>query len=274
MNPRAIKSSKNGNGPSSPENSTVARVTFWGTLMFLAVATVGLALIGYLRSSDAEQTIEVTIDSTILENSLSVSSEAALQAVTTDIDSKLAEIYGSVRSAVPEVVDFHYSVIGEYTELLAWVAQGRLGNALHERIFDGFEPKINGLLASLDDQFDEAYMSTLAEEIQSAVAAENPLASLDEATQFALNDAVARAQIAYPIAGAVVIFGTGGLKALTAGMVAKLAAKITAKTALKGGGVLAGAGGGAALCAWGGPLAAVCGAVGGFGAWILADAAI
>ena len=263
--------------PVSPERSNIASWTFWGTLLFLAIATVGLALIGNFRSGGTEQTNEVAIDLTRLERALSASSKEALRVVVPEIDPLLADAYRPVYAAIPEYVDFHYSVLGEYTEL-AVAAQGRIGAHLQERLFDGFDQRFNDLVDILDEKYIEAYASTLDAEIQAAIAADTPHGVLSEAAQFVLNDAVARAEIAFPVAGAAAVFGSGGLKALTVGIAAKLTAKLTAKAAakgaVKGGSILAGVGGGGALCAWGGPLAFGCGAVGGIGAWFLADAAI
>ena len=277
MNQRATETPEVEVGPASPAKTNIASWAFWGTLLFLAIATVGLALIGILLPGDTEQTIEVEMDLTLLEGALSNSSKDALQAVIPAIDPLLSDVYRPVYAAIPEYVNFHYSVLGEYAELIL-TTQGRIGTLLQERLFDGFDQRIDGFLTSLDEKFVEAYESTLDAEIQAAIAAENPHGVLSEATQLVLNDAVARATIAFPVAGAAGVFGSGGLKALTAGIAAKLAAKVTAKAvakgALKGGAVLAGAGGGGALCVWGGPLALACGAIGGIGAWFLADAAI
>ena len=277
MNQRATETPEVEVGPVSPPTTNMASLAFWGTLLFLAFATVGVALIGNLRTGDTEQTIEVEIDLTRLERALSTSSREALRAVVPDIDPLLSDAYRRVYAAIPEFVDFHYSVLGEYTEL-ALATQGRIATHLQQRLFDGFDQRFNELLDILDEKHVDAYKSTLDAEIQAVIAEETSDGVLSEATQLVLNDAVARAGIAFPVAGAVGVFGSGGLKALTAGIAAKLAAKVTAKAAakgaLKGGGVLAAAGGGGALCAWGGPLALACGAIGGIGAWLLADAAI
>ena len=212
-----------------------------------------------------------------MEQALSNSPTEALQAVTQEIDPLLLGVYAPVYAAIPEYASFHYSVLGEYTKL-ALAVQGRMSSDLQERLFDGFEHRISGALTALDEQYFEAYKSNLDAEIQAAMPAENPGAVLGEVTQLVVNDALSRARISYPVAGAAGIVGSGGLKALTAGMATKLgatiAAKAAAKSTLKGGSLLAGAGGGAALCSWGGPLAIACGVGGGIAAWLLADAAI
>ena len=277
MNQRTTEIPEARVGPISPAQSNIASLAFWGMLLFLAIATVGLALIGNMRTGDTGQTNKVEIDLTHLERALGASSREALRVVVPDIDPLLSDAYRPVYAAIPEYVDFHYSVLGEYTELAA-AAQGRIGTHLQERLFDGFDQRFNEQMDILDAKYFELYKSTLDAEIQAAISEQTPHGVLSEATQLVLNDAVARAQISFPLAGAAVILGSSGVKALTAGLAAKLTAKVTAKAAakgaLKGGSLLAGAGGGAALCAWGGPLALACGAIGGIGAWVLADAAI
>ena len=277
MNRRTTETPAAEAGHVSPEKSNLATWAFWGTLLFLAIATVSVALIGNLRAGVTGQPNEVEINLTALESALGASSKEALRVIVPDIDPLLSDAYSRVYAAIPKYVDFHYSVLGEYSEL-AVAAQGRIGTHLQERLFDGFEQRLDEFMEDLDERYIEAYASTLDAEIQAAIGAETPRGVLSEATQLVLNDAVTRAGIAFPVAGAAVVFGSGGLKALTAGIAAKLTAKITAKAAAKGGlkvgGILAGVGGGGALCAWGGPLALACGAIGGIGTWLLADAAI
>ena len=277
MNQQATETAEAEVRPGSSVRTNVASFAFWGMILLLAIATVGLALIGDMRAGDTGQSNEVEIDLTGLERALSDSSREALRVVLADIDPLLSDAYRPSYAAIPEFVDFHYSVLGEYTEL-AVAAQGRIGAHLQEQLFDGFDQRFNERLEILDAKYVEAYKSTLDAEVQTAISENNPHGILSEATQIVLNDAVARAQLSFPLAGAAIVLGSGGIKALTAGIAAKLAAKITAKAAakgaVKGGSLLAGAGGGGALCAWGGPLALACGAIGGIGAWFLADAAI
>lgn len=262
-------------GQPSRIRSNTAFLAFCGTLVLLAGATVGIALLGSLRPGDPDVTIiERELEPSIVEQVLTTSSTQTLQSVAPSIDRLLLEAYRPVYDAIPEYVNFHYSVRGEYTELFLAV-QGQIGADLHERLFDGFEQRIKGTYSKLDEQYFEAFKSNLEAEIQSVMPEG---AVLGEATQLALNDATDRAKVSYPVAGAAAIVGSGGLKALTAGMATKLgatiAAKAAAKGALKGSSVLAGAGGGAAICSWGGPLAVACGVGGGIAAWLLADAAI
>ena len=264
-------------GPVSAPAKDVASSAFWGGIVFMAIATVTVALMGSLRSGDPDSTIPLEFKQTIIEEILSRASEATLQAVLQQTDPLLEGIYEPVYAAIPDYADFHYSLVGEYS-LLFMAVQGEIGDDLQQRLFGGFQQRTNSALDELDSLSRELYKSNLDAEVKDALNAESAGAVLGEATQFAFDDAVARARLSIPIAGAASIVGSGGLKALTAGMATKLgtaiAAKATAKGAVKGGATLAGAGGGAALCAWAGPFAAICGAGGGIVAWLLADGAI
>ena len=254
---------------------------FWGAIVFMAIATVTVALIGSLRSSGPDSMVGHEFEPTKIEGILGRASEATLQAVLQQTDPLLDGVYEPVYAAIPDYADFHYSLLGEYS-LLFLALQGGIGEDLQQRLFGGFRERTNRVLDELDSLSLELYKSKLEAEVRDALNAESAGAVLGEATQLALDDAVARARVSIPIAGAAVILGSGGLKALTASMATKLgtaiAAKATAKgavkSAAKGSAALAGAGGGAALCAWAGPFSAICAAGGGISAWLLADGAI
>ena len=258
-------------------NRNVESSAFWGAIIFMAIATVTVALIGSLRSGGPDSMVRHEFKPTIIEGILGRASEATLQAVLQQTDPLLDGVYEPVYAAIPDYADFHYSLMGEYS-LLFMALQGGIGDDLQQRLFGGFRERTNSVLDELDSLSLELYKSNLEAEVRDALNAESAGAVLGEATQLALDDAVARARVSIPIAGAAVILGSGGLKALTAGMATKLgtaiAAKATAKGAVKGSVVLAGAGGGAALCAWAGPFSAICAAGGGIAAWLLADGAI
>ena len=266
-----------GTGRGSAPKRNVESAAFWGAIVFMAIATVAVALIGSLRSGGPDSTVRYEFEPTTIEEILGRASEATLQAVLQQTDPLLDGLYEPVYAAIPDYADFHYSLVGEYS-LMFMALQGGIGDDLQQRLFGGFRQRTDSLLDELDSLTLELYQSNLEEEVRDALNAESAGAVLGEASQLALDDAVARARVSIPIAGAAAIVGSGGLTALTAGMATKLgtaiAAKATAKGAVKGSAVLAGLGGGAVLCAWAGPLSAVCAAGGGIAAWLLADGAI
>ena len=256
-------------------NKTASR-SFWGTIVMLAVATIGAAIVGKSGKSQAPPSVEVA--PTHLEVMLSESAELALQRIAPDVDDLLKDVYAPVYAKIPAFASFHYSIVGEYTELLLIVG-GQIEGRLYSELFGGFEDRLQKEVDLLDDRFVAYYQSVLDEQVQALLAAESPGVVLGEATQIALDDAVERARITAPIAGTAMLVGSGGVKALTAGAAktfgTKIAAKAAAKMAVKSGAAALGAAGtGIALCAWAGPVAVACGAVGGVAAWLLADAVI
>lgn len=266
-----------GTVPDSPPRKNAASLAFWSAIVFMAVGTVTVAFIGSLRSGDPDLAVLHELEQTVIEEILSRAAEATLSAVLQHTDPLLDVVYEPVYAAIPDYADFHYSLVGEYS-LLFMALQGGLADDLQQRLFGGFQQRMDSALYGLDSLSLELYKSNLDAEIRDALSAESAGAVLGEASQLALDDAMARARLSIPVAAAASIVGSGGLKALTAGMAAKLgsaiAAKAAAKGAVKGSAVLAGAGGGAALCAWAGPFAVICGAGGGAVAWLLADGAI
>ena len=285
-----LKSSQPESGGQIAEKSNTASLAFWGTLLFLASITVGAALVGHnieLQRQVSERGNEAageTVSATFLEQgidwteqmfeAISDTGSETARALEAGISPGLSGVYTPVYAAIPDYADFHYSLVGQYTELTL-ALQGELNDGLRERIFDGFEQRLGNSLANLDRQFAEEYKNRAYAKIQDATGKED---SEFELGQTVLDDAVNRAAVSFPLAGAASIVGSGGLKALGAGMATKigttLATKFGIKTAAKGGAVLAGGGTGVAVCSWGGPLAIACGMGGAVTAWFLADSVI
>lgn len=261
----------------SHTNKTAWRF-FWIAIFVLAGVTILLILAGALRDSEpaAPQTYE--IPQTRLETILSETAKTAQEIVAPDIAQELENVYSPVYAAIPEYADFHYSVLGQYSELTAF-ALGQMGDDLYQRLFNGFEQRFSDAGTALDQQYEKVYRDALDEQIENTRSIEQSSLPLGELTQKVLDDAVSRARITAPLAGtAAVITGNGALKVTAATIAKTMAAKVAAKTAVKGavkgGSVLAGAGGAAVLCSWSGPGAVLCGLIGGTVAWFSADGVI
>ena len=251
---------------------------FWVTIVGLAIISLGLAVIGSYRAMNSSGTGTYDIPQTTLETIFSETAERARVIVAPDVESLLSTVYAPAYAAVPRYADFHFSVLGEYTELTE-AARGQMSASLYEKLFAGYQDRLSDAARSLDQRFSEAYAQELKNKVQLQVPSENLSLPLGDMTQVALQDALERAKITFPLATvAAGVASSGSLKAVSAIMAKKMAAKIGAKAAAKGvakgGGIMAGAGGGALLCSWSGPGAAVCGVVGGATAWFLADAVI
>ncbi|MEP3333614.1 hypothetical protein [Sedimentitalea sp.] len=273
----------------SPPNSTettssvnakygIAARFFWTAVALLAVATLALTVASSLQTTNSSLQHSVEIEPTLLQTILSDTAISAQKAVAPDIDAYLDTVYAPAYAAIPAYADFHYSVLGEYIELTA-AATGQMSDAIHERLFDGFEKRLTEAAAKLDKRYVEEYQRILEKKVAQQVSPGGATPLLGEVTDAVLQDAISRAHTTLPLATvAAGIVGSGSLKLVSATIAKKLAAKVAAKASAKGlakgGGVLAGAGGGALLCSWSGPGAAVCGFLGGAAAWLLTDAVV
>lgn len=208
------------------------------------------------------------------------------QIVARQINTAFAPVY----QRIPVFLDFHYSVIGEYTELSAAVAGGA-GVELKRILFDevDFDQRLNDAIASIQSESDTV-LSTALTKINEGVRekldlAPSELALLGKVVTLSMEDAGQRftgSELMLKSAGAMV--GAGAAAALmtkTIGkkIASKLATKAAAKTAAKaasgvGGGAASGAAAGM-LC---GPLAWLCAPVGGVAGavtfWLVTDKVI
>lgn len=226
---------------------------------------------------------EVFVD---MGDELDIAGAKTEQIVAKRIDTAFAPVY----QQIPLFLDFHYSVIGEYTELTAAVAGGA-GVELKRILFDevDFDQRLQGAIASIQSESDTVLSSALTK-INDGVRekldlAPSELALLGKVVTLSMDDAAQRfngGELMLKSAGAMV--GAGAVAAImtkTIGkkIASKLAAKAAAKTAAKaatgvGGGAATGAAAGM-LC---GPLAWVCAPVGGVAGavtfWLATDKAI
>jgi uncharacterized protein YaaW (UPF0174 family) len=280
MKPTPLARPQNPITPQMSPKRTTSRI-FWATVSALAVATMTLVVVGLARAPSAEipaEPILLEIPRTTLELLLTEAAETAHAEVSPDIDQILAEVYAPAYAAIPAYADFHYSVLGEYTEL-AEAAVSQMSTGLQSRLFAGFEQRLIEAGSLLDQRYADAYVAALKVQMDEEFTTESLRLPLGTLTQAALRDATVRARITAPLAFvAAGVAGSGTLRIVATAMATKLAATIVAKVAakgiVKGGGALAGAGGGALFCSWSGPGAAACAVVGGVGAWLLTDAVI
>lgn len=260
-----------------PKKPKGPKFYFWATILTLAIGTAFLVVFGSVRTS-TNIPIVYEISPTTLETIFSGTAEVTRIAVEPNVVAVLRSVYAPVYAAIPIYADFHYSVLGEYTELTE-AALGQMSEAIEERLFAGFATRLNGAAQTLDQIFVEEYQNSLRDNIQTEIPTWKISLPLGQMSQSVLDDALSRSRVTFPIAGVSAgVVGSGGLKVISALIAKKMATKIAAKVAIKGvtkgGGVLTGAGGGALLCSWSGPGAALCGIIGGTAAWLLTDAAI
>lgn len=262
---------------------------FWATVLLLAGGTIGLYIATALQDArtpreDQEEAVgdvdpaPVEIPQTTWEQLFRDAARQALDATSPEIEVTLDEVYAPVYAAIPKYADFHYSVLGEYTEL-ASAALGQMSSEIEERLFSGFQDRLREAGRQLDDTYFQEYLAALEDLAVDALPERSGNDPLGPVTQKVLQDVIDRALITAPVATvAAGIAGSGAIKVLATGLAKKLATKVAAKAASKGAAkgtsTLMGVGTGAALCSWSGPGAIVCGVAGGAVAWFGADAIV
>ena len=266
---------------------------FWGTIIFLAVASLVLVAIGLIRSEqstsdlrDESPTVaeeaasqEVEIERSTLQEVFERAARTARTQTSNEINPLLDELYRPVYGGITSYADFHYTVLGEYTELVG-AALGSAADAIEKKLYNDFDERLERVASTLDARFADEFRTALMQELQAeipSVLSDVPLAPI---TQRAIEDALARVQVTVPVGTVMAaIGGAAAIKAVSAAIAAKVATKVAAKAAgkgvAKGTGILGGIGAGALVGSWlGPPGAAIGGIIGGAAAWLAVDAAV
>lgn len=255
---------------------------FWGTIIVFAAIVLALGVIAMLRQGDgakgghdvvnagmpaseeeqAPQPSEASAEE--LLNALNAGERAALRAVLARVEPELNEAFKQAYAAIPNFADFHYSVVGEYTEL-GHAALGDPAAKLQEIIFADTDSRLMAVEANLDQHFVEKFSETVDASFASERSAIGP------GTQQAIDDALQRVRVTVP-ATAVTLLGSKAAASIVAKKIAvKLSTKATAKAGAKWATASASSGAGALLCSWAGPGAAICAVGGAVTAWIVTD---
>lgn len=248
---------------------------FWGVILLMA-ATVLLALAVAALRGPARHEIEPDTLQVILSDA---ATETVDKVRAEHLGPALDRVFAPVHAAIPAYADFHYSVLGEYTEL-ANAALGQASEAILEKMFAGFETRLQAELTGLDQTLGEVYAAALQARLEELRATLNaPDLDFGPLTQAAIADAQDRFIVTLPInLVATTAVAAGVAKTASAVVAKKLAAKVAAKSAAKAasklGAALTGAGVGALTCSWAGPAAVLCGVAGGAATWFAVDSAV
>jgi hypothetical protein len=292
----------------SSDTGSLAGRAFWLTLILLFAATVTLVLLAsrptappadlsppaaaptpeQAASSDpAPSPTAIDLAPGTLERIVETAAREAQRVTAAQLERELALLFAPVYAAIPRYADHHYSLAGEYSELIRAALAGRvspaldarLGESIEARLLDGFDSRLEAALAALSTHYSAVFGAALAEQLESALPANPAALPLAPATQIAIDEALARARIGMPLA-AIAATGAGtlamkrALSTAAAAAAAKAAGKLAGKTLLKAGSsAVGGAGAGAATgTAVGGPVGAVVGGmIGATAAWIGVD---
>ncbi len=263
--------------PKARRRSVGAR--FW-TMIFGLMAATG-AMVAFAVYEGEFETQPRNIPFTELARMVDQAAAYAETETVATLDRHLDAVFEPVYSGIPTYADFHYSVLGEYT-LLTEAALGRVSSSLEERLFNGFQPRIEASVSAMDVQFDTAYADALSQELSQTLGNAD-LRFLSEPTRLALDNAKSRASVGKPINLALSFLGARAgmqvVKVVTRTLGRKvllsIGRKTAAKTAARGTGIGSGAGAGAAIGSVLGPPGAVAGGIiGGVASWLAVDYAV
>lgn len=187
------------------------------------------------------------------------------QVVSERIDAAFAPVY----QQIPAFLDFHYTVVGEYTELTASFSDG-IGTELERILFNEvrFNERLNDAIDTIQHDGDALLSSMLArvnDKLQQSLELDDSeMAVLSSVVTLSMDDAAKRfggSDLLLKGAGAAV--GTGAvtaavMKTIGKKLTTKLAAKTAGKAAVKATGFGSGAASGAAAGLLCGPAAWIC----------------
>lgn len=273
--------------PAQQSPGRVFNIAFWSTIAVLALLSLGLVGWVALRGHSAPEPggpeggepVVYRPAPTELERILREAGNSALETVTPAIKAALDEAFKAVHQAVPAYAGFHYSVLGEYTELVGAVF-GQMETELNNRLFGGIGDRLNAAAARIDTAYVAAFATELERQTGAMLAATPEADVLDRATQAVLASMAQRMRVTAPLAGvAAMTGGAAAIKVITSAMAKKVATTVAAKAAAKGVvktlTISGGAGTGATIGLSLGPVGALVGGViGAAGAWLLADAVV
>ena len=272
--------------PRTNRRGTLAGRAFWITVFILLGFTLILVFLASL-AGDEQETKSVVVapngPSSVVSDPPSVelsplrvdglvrgAAQAAYLQTDKVLDSQLDLLFQPVLANVEGYADFHYSVIGEYTELFTLALKGslsarkrvqawwngenevkideqtqstieaylseldqKLHEGLQEKLYNDFETRWELVVATLDAVFNETFQAELARLTKEVVSAEGTDAVLNPASEVVLERTVDRAMLGKPMSATLATAaGAAGTK-LVASTLAKVSAKAAAKTAGK-----------------------------------------
>ena len=270
---------------------------FWATIVILALLYIYAQLHVARMASDQQGRVMVSeaffADWSQALPEVFAGMELEFDAAGGEIELRVSEhidaAFAPVYARVPAFLDFHYSVIGEYTEL-ATAMSGDLGGELQRILFTeiDFEQRLDAAMTAIHADGEEVFgalMARVRQQLQQRFELDNvELGLLSSVVTLSSEDALKRfggSDLLVKGAGAVV--GAGAVAAVVAKTLgkklsAKIAAKVAGKTTVKAAGFGAGAATGATSGLLCGPAAWICAPLAavavGTAFWLVTDKAV
>ncbi|MDF3606885.1 hypothetical protein PE067_12555 [Paracoccus sp. DMF-8] len=252
---------------------------FWATILVLIAATLILVGLALLRPLPDAPPAPASLTQQQLGQIETRARQAGAQAVAAHLDPALDRMFRPVHAAIPAYADFHYSVWGQYAELLAAGAETlgieeEVGSLMRQHLFAGFEDRHSAEMAALT----EIYRTTVTDAFtrEGERLAETTGQPLTDAIEKSLHDAQRRMLVTAPLASASATVAVVAIvKPIAKKVVAATAAKAAAKGLGKAGGIGGAAAAGAAAGSVVGPVGTVVGGVAGaVVGWLAVDYAV
>lgn len=273
---RAARSDVEAEGSGKPARQSSLAPWFWWTFAIMAALSILMSAAALWRqggiqdgsgSLSPNQRIASEASAAELESLLDTANRSAAEAVMQQIGPMLDAAYQPAYDAIPAYTDFHYSVWGQYAEL-GTALIGNVGDKLEETLFDDLDTHLESVGAKLEIVFASTFEQELATGLGRTIASGTGIGPM---TAIAITDATHRMMVTAPVR-VVAVVGGGAIARTFARRIAyrlsvKAAANLSGRWVMVG----TGASGGALLCSWTGPLAALCAAAGGIGAYLVAD---
>lgn len=252
-------------------------VVFWATIVILALLYV-YAQLQVARMAQDQQG-RVMVSEAFFDDwkralpdlfaGMSLEFDTADSEIEQRVSERIDVAFAPVYAQIPVFLDFHYSVIGEYTEL-ATALGGELGGELQRILFTeiGFDERMEAAMDGIREDGDAVFatlMSRLRQQLQQRFDLDEvELGLLSTVVTLSSEDAMKRfGSSELLMKGAGTVVGVGAVAAVVAKTVgkklsAKLATKVAGKTAIKAAGFGSGAASGATAGLLCGPAAWVC----------------
>lgn len=276
-----------------PQNISLnlRRKYFWWSFWLILLLLAGLYLWAQFRVSKLVQTADgqvaieegySTLWRAVLPEVIAGMSEyfeAAQQDIEVRINANIDQAFSAVYPQIEPFVDFHYSLTGEYTELLSALA-GDISADLQRILFDDiqFDQRLQQAQSQIYQQAEpiivQAFKNTRTDMQQAMNFNDQEMGLLGKIVVLSSEDAQARFSQGYSTLrlASTAAAGTLAAKVMSKKLATKMAAKLAAKGGLKAVAAATGAGTGALAGAWGGPVGAVIGgALGAIVAWVATD---
>lgn len=271
--------------------ATMGERAFWGTIYFLIGGTLFLLLASFLSSGDGRSQVQYgsdgqpeqaprvyEIQSEVLRRAIPRASQMTLDQMEQPVDAMLDRVFAPIYSGIPAYTDFHYTVLGEYTELVGAVLVNST-ISIESMMFDGFGERMNAELTDIDSRFNNAFSRNLLAVAQESLPPGVEISHLGPISSTIIDDISGRAMYTVPLASISSLGGASLAKLATQKIAAQLSAKLLVKSGIKatakGASIMAGGGSGALIGSAGGPIGSIVGGVvGAVATWLTVDKVI